>query len=116
VVLFALRPCQPVAAETTRLTFVLICDVYKMEDTRGRGGLARIAAALKAERANGRHVLIAHAGDAISPSLLSGMDRGAHMIDLLNDLPLDVFVPGNHEFDFGPEIFAERMAEAKFPI
>jgi len=26
-----------------------------------------------------------------------------------------VFVPGNHEFDFGKAIFMQRMAEAKFP-
>jgi 2',3'-cyclic-nucleotide 2'-phosphodiesterase (5'-nucleotidase family) len=27
-----------------------------------------------------------------------------------------VFVPGNHEFDFGKEIYAERRAQAKFPF
>ena len=28
----------------------------------------------------------------------------------------DVFVPGNHEFDFGKAVFFQRMAEANFPI
>jgi 2',3'-cyclic-nucleotide 2'-phosphodiesterase (5'-nucleotidase family) len=27
----------------------------------------------------------------------------------------DVFVPGNHEYDFGKAVFLQRMAEAKFP-
>jgi 2',3'-cyclic-nucleotide 2'-phosphodiesterase (5'-nucleotidase family) len=31
-------------------------------------------------------------------------------------MAVDVMVPGNHEFDFGPEIFQERISEAKFPI
>jgi 2',3'-cyclic-nucleotide 2'-phosphodiesterase (5'-nucleotidase family) len=29
---------------------------------------------------------------------------------------LDLMVPGNHEFDFGPENFQTRISEAKFPI
>ena len=57
-----------------------------------------------------------HSGDAISPSLLSGIDKGAHQIDILNQMGVDIMVPGNHEFDFGPDIFRARIGEAKFPI
>jgi 2',3'-cyclic-nucleotide 2'-phosphodiesterase (5'-nucleotidase family) len=28
----------------------------------------------------------------------------------------DIFVPGNHEFDFGKAVFLERMGEATFPL
>jgi 2',3'-cyclic-nucleotide 2'-phosphodiesterase (5'-nucleotidase family) len=28
----------------------------------------------------------------------------------------DIFVPGNHEFDFGKAVFLQRMAEASFPL
>ena len=31
-------------------------------------------------------------------------------------IPPDIFVPGNHEFDFGKAMFLKRMAEAKFPM
>jgi 2',3'-cyclic-nucleotide 2'-phosphodiesterase (5'-nucleotidase family) len=84
-----------------------------MEDENGRGGMARIAAVLKAEKARHGNVLIVHAGDTISPSLMSGFDKGAHIVDLFNMTPLDVFVPGNHEFDFGPDVFLKRMGELK---
>jgi 2',3'-cyclic-nucleotide 2'-phosphodiesterase (5'-nucleotidase family) len=84
-----------------------------MQADGGRGGMARIAAALKAEKARHGNVLIAHAGDTISPSLMSGFDKGASIVDLFNMTPLDIFVPGNHEFDFGPDVFLERMAELK---
>ena len=60
--------------------------------------------------------IYAHAGDLISPSLLSGFDQGAHTIALTNLAPPDIFTPGNHEFDFGPEVFFQRMKEAKFPL
>jgi 2',3'-cyclic-nucleotide 2'-phosphodiesterase (5'-nucleotidase family) len=104
------------AGGTTDITLVLVCDVYKMDEENGRGGLPRIAAVLKAEKARHRNVLIAHAGDTISPSLMSGFDKGAHIIALFNMTPLDVFVPGNHEFDFGPEVFRARMAETKAAV
>ena len=99
------------------LTLLLICDIYEVgANSKGRGGLAKVASVFRRERAQNPNVIAVHAGDAISPSLLSGVDRGAHMIDLLGDLNLDAFVPGNHEFDFGPEVFRSRMAEARFPV
>src|SRR3546814_2095602 len=52
----------------------------------------------------------------ISPSLLAGFDQGAHMIDLLNEAELGIMVLGNHEFDFGPAVTRQRIAEARFPI
>ncbi len=104
------------SADPVRLTFVLACDVYEMKDEGGRGGLPKLAAVLKAEKARFSNVLVAHAGDAISPSLMSSFDQGAHMIDILNMMPIDVFVPGNHEFDFGPDVFRTRMEEAKVPV
>jgi 2',3'-cyclic-nucleotide 2'-phosphodiesterase (5'-nucleotidase family) len=87
-----------------------------MPDGRTRGGFARLAAVVKAERRKGGHVIVAHAGDMISPSLMSGLDRGAHTIALSNRVGLDIFVPGNHEFDFGKAVFLQRMREAKFPV
>jgi 2',3'-cyclic-nucleotide 2'-phosphodiesterase (5'-nucleotidase family) len=103
-------------AETVNITFLLTNDVYKMSGGKERGGFARLSAVVKAERAKGGNTVYVHAGDAISPSLLSGFDQGEHIIALLNMAPPDFFVPGNHEFDFGPEIFAKRMGEAQFPV
>src|ERR1700704_6824351 len=108
-------------AESTRVSFILVNDIYLMSDQPGpdgqrRGGFARLAAIVKAERAKGGHVVFAHGGDTISPSLMSGVDRGGHIIALTNMVTLDVFVPGNHEFDFGKSIFFQRMREAKFPL
>ena len=104
------------ADRTVRVTLALICDIYDMSEQDGRGGFARVAGAVKAERARSPNVLVAHAGDTISPSLMSGFDKGAHIIELTNMIAPDVFVPGNHEFDFGEEVFRKRMAEAKFGL
>jgi len=87
-----------------------------MEEQAGRGGFARLAAVVNAERAKGGPTFFVHSGDTLSPSLLSGIDKGAHIIDILNHMGVDAMVPGNHEFDFGPDVFRERIAEANFPV
>ncbi len=111
----------PALAQTATITFVLTNDIYLMgdqvaSDGKRRGGFARLAAVVKAERAKGGHVVFAHGGDTLSPSLMSGIDRGAHIVALTNMFPPDIFAPGNHEFDFGKAVFLQRMAEAKFPV
>lgn len=102
-------------AETVNFTLLLTCDVYKVDNISERGGFARLNAAVKAERSKGGHVVYVHAGDLISPSLLSSFDMGEHTIALTNIAPPDMFIPGNHEFDFGTDIFMKRMSEAHFP-
>jgi 2',3'-cyclic-nucleotide 2'-phosphodiesterase (5'-nucleotidase family) len=106
---------QPAFAQTVKITFVQTNDIDRMEEDDGRGGVARLAAVVRAERANGP-TLFVHSGDTLSPSLLSGIDRGAHMIDLLNQMGVDAMVPGNHEFDFGADVFRTRIGEATFPV
>ncbi|MFL9828267.1 bifunctional metallophosphatase/5'-nucleotidase [Rhodoplanes sp. SY1] len=112
-------------AHAAKITFVLVNDIYEMadqqmQDGKTRGGFARLAAVVKAERAKaaagGGTVIFAHAGDTLSPSLMSGLDQGAHIVTLTNMVAPDIFVPGNHEFDFGKAVFLKRMGEARFPL
>lgn len=117
----AWRPAWAQTVRTTRITFLLVNDIYLMNETafpdgKARGGFARLASVVKAERAKGGHVLFAHGGDTLSPSLMSGFDHGAHIVALTNMVRPDIFVPGNHEFDFGKGVFFQRMAEARFPL
>src|SRR5690606_1342452 len=95
-------------------TLLLVNDIYKMSEVKGRGGFARLAAIARGERTKPAPLLYVHAGDMFSPSLMSGFDQGAHTVELLNIVPPDVFVPGNHEFDFGPDVYAKRRAESRF--
>ena len=108
----------PAHAEPATLTIVHVNDLDRLDGSDdGRGGVARLAAVVNEVRANSAgRVLVTHGGDAISPSLLSSFDRGAHMIDLFNRVGLDAMVLGNHEFDFTPAVTIRRIAEARFPI
>src|SRR3954471_22412068 len=123
--LAAWRPARAQATYSTKVTFVLFNDFYVMgeqpfPDGGKRGGFARLAAVVRAERAKaaseGRHVIVAHGGDTLSPSVMSALDLGAHIVALTNMIAPDILVPGNHEFDFGKAVFLQRMGEAMFPL
>jgi 5'-nucleotidase/UDP-sugar diphosphatase len=67
------------------------------------------------ERAKHRNVIVAHGGDTLSPSLMSGFDRGKHIVALTNLIAPDIFVAGNHEFDFGRDVrFWSACAKRNF--
>lgn len=109
--------CLPLAAsaEPTKITFLHTNDLYEISARRGQGGFAELMTLLKAERAAAQHSITTFGGDLISPSVMSGLTRGTQMVELMNAIGLDVAVPGNHEYDFGPEVAAQRIGESKFP-
>ena len=119
VALLALVPAiwTPAAAEPLSLTLVHVNDWDRMEGMDGRGGAAKIAAVVSEERARaektGGLAIVTFGGDMISPSLLSGLDKGEHMIVLANAIGFDIAVLGNHEFDFGPEVLKERLEQSE---
>jgi len=108
-------PITAAFADTIKLTFLGVGDVYNFADENGRGGFARLNAVAKAERAANPNTIYVFDGDMLSPSILSGFDKGQNTIDLTNLEPFDLAVPGNHEFDFGPENFIEKVAGSKYP-
>jgi len=107
--------CAPAIAETINLTILGVGDVYNFADDKGRGGFARLNALARAERAANPNTLYVFDGDMLSPSILSGFDKGQNTIDLTNLVPFDIAVPGNHEFDFGVDNFLQKMKASKYP-
>lgn len=105
----------PAMAETVKLTLLGVGDVYNYAEEDGRGGFPRLNAVAKAERAANPNTLYLFNGDMLSPSLISGFDMGQNTIDFTNLVPFDLAVPGNHEFDFGPENFADKRKASKYP-
>ena len=102
-------------AQPTKITFLHVNDVYEISAKRGQGGIAELMTLLRQERAAADHSITTLGGDLISPSVMSGLTKGSQMVELMNAIGLDVAVPGNHDFDFGPEITARRIGESRFP-
>jgi 5'-nucleotidase len=107
----------PVLATEQRVTLLHLNDVYQIGpvDKGQNGGLARVATIRGRVQAESPDTLLLLGGDTLSPSVASNTFKGEQMIAVWNSLKLDLAVPGNHEFDFGPEVFRQRVAESRFP-
>lgn len=102
-------------AQTAHVTFLHTNDNYEITATRGWGGFAQLMTALSEQRKATTTSLTTFGGDLISPSIMSGLHRGAQMIEMMNAVGTDLAVLGNHEFDFGPDVLRQRLSESRFP-
>jgi 2',3'-cyclic-nucleotide 2'-phosphodiesterase (5'-nucleotidase family) len=85
-------------------------------------GLARIASAVKAIRAEGRPTLLLDSGDTLQGTPTQALVfRGSvgngsdPTIRAMNRIGYDAMAVGNHEFDFGLARLEKSRGEAKFP-
>ena len=80
------------------------------------GGLARCATQIRAWQSANSHWVLLDIGDVYQGTAVSLASQGALMIRLLNALNYDAWVVGNHEFDWGTDTFAARVAESNMPV
>ncbi len=125
--LLILGSCQK---KITQKSFVILAinDVYRAEglDNGKVGGLARVKTLRDQLLAQGKDVVLLHAGDFLQPSFSSRVNKGAAMIDAMNQLDginqdFDdnmIITFGNHEFDKSKlkylPMVQERIDESKF--
>ncbi|XP_050442414.1 mannosylglucosyl-3-phosphoglycerate phosphatase isoform X2 [Adelges cooleyi] len=103
------------SGSTPPLVILHFNDVYNVEarDQEPCGGASRFSTMIKSFA----HLqpMILFSGDVFSPSMLSTFTKGEQMSKVLNNLGTQCAVYGNHEFDFGLEVLAERVSETNFP-
>ena len=80
-----------------------------VDDDDTRGGFARIAALIDAEKkANPDNVLVVDAGDFLMGTFFHIFEvNDGFQLHLMKKMGYDVVSIGNHEFDFGPNAFAQ---------
>ncbi|MGQ0571896.1 MAG: bifunctional metallophosphatase/5'-nucleotidase, partial [Armatimonadota bacterium] len=112
-----LLAAQASAQAPITLTFMHFNDDYQLGPVDGgkAGGLDRLAHLAKRLRELDPQAQLLFAGDLISPSLESSIFRGAQLIEGFNALGINAATLGNHEFDYGPAVLQERLAESRFP-
>ena len=72
--LLSVTAFAPAKAEVVKITLLGVGDVYNFNGGKTRGGMARLNAVARAERAANPNFLYLFDGDLLSPSLLSGLD------------------------------------------
>lgn len=58
--------------------------------------------------------LVTHGGGMFTPSLLTSLDQGRHMVELMNAVGVDYAVPGSHEVGIGDLEMEDRIDESDF--
>ncbi|WP_395454954.1 bifunctional metallophosphatase/5'-nucleotidase [Azospirillum melinis] len=99
-----------------RLTILYTQGTTDLDETAGRGGMARLAGTIRQERAAHPNLLVLHGGQTLAPSVLAFYDQGAHIIDLLNGMTIDAMAALNREYHHGDDRLSARAFEAGFPI
>ncbi|OYD81189.1 bifunctional metallophosphatase/5'-nucleotidase [Azospirillum brasilense] len=110
----ALGAVAPLAS-AAELSIVFTSTMADIEPVEGEGGLANLATLLHTKRAEG-NTLFLHGGASLTAGVLSTFDRGAHMIDLLNELQPDMMAVTKRDLGFGKDELTLRSYEARFPF
>jgi len=84
------------------------------------GGYARLATEIRDRRAaleaEGTPVLTLDAGDQFQGTLYYTTYKGQAEVEFMNAIGFDAMALGNHEFDDGPDVLADFIAAAAFPV
>jgi 5'-nucleotidase / UDP-sugar diphosphatase len=81
-------------------------------------GIARVAQVVDDVRSSvgAGNALLVDAGDEMQGSLLSNLQKGEPTIAAFNAMKYDVATFGNHEFDWGQTVLADRTTQADYPF
>lgn len=104
----------------TELTILYTNDIhaaYQRDEDQGRLGFAALAAYAKELEDAGKTVVLIDGGDAIQGEAVATLSKGSYIVDMMNEMGYLMSVPGNHEFDFGMDVFldlAKNRAEYSY--
>ncbi|MGT2929583.1 5'-nucleotidase C-terminal domain-containing protein [Streptococcus dentasini] len=106
------------ASKTTSegTTIIHTNDVHgRIVEEEGVIGDAKLAAIVKASRAQGKTLLF-DAGDSFQGLPISNSSKGEDMADIMNTIGYDAMTLGNHEFDFGLYQLKRLREKLNFPM
>ncbi len=118
--LWLILSLAPVAVQgqVKSLTILHSNDLHAhlLPDDHGNGGFARLATAVRREKANCKACLYLNAGDIVQGTPVSTIYRGMPVYEVANLLGFDASTLGNHEFDYGWRRLQEFVRRARFPV
>ncbi|MDY0102459.1 MAG: bifunctional UDP-sugar hydrolase/5'-nucleotidase [Lentimicrobium sp.] len=99
--------------DTTRIVLLSVNDMHAKIDN-----FPRFKSLVDSIKGCHENVLLLSAGDIFTgnPVVDQYPDKGYPMIQLMNLTGFNASALGNHEFDYGQDVLAKRIAQAEFPI
>ena len=56
------------------------------------------------------------AGDAVQGEVIGTLTEGSAIVELMNSVGYDYAVPGNHEFDYGMDVFKQLSGQTEADV
>lgn len=81
-----------------------------------RGGTAHVASKAQELRGEYENTLFVDSGDNVSGQVMTDLNGGRAMVEMMNEMDYDAVTLGNHGFDFGGDVLRERIDSAKYPV
>jgi 2',3'-cyclic-nucleotide 2'-phosphodiesterase (5'-nucleotidase family) len=103
------------AFSSTKINIIFASTMFDITDYK-YGNYSKLATLLENERANNQHTIFLFGGDSLGPSSMSSLDKGVHIIDILNFLEPDTVAVNKRELIFGADELTLRSFEAAFPF
>ncbi|HEY9856082.1 MAG TPA: hypothetical protein V6D05_10115, partial [Stenomitos sp.] len=76
------------------------------------GGLSRASALIEKERSRGLPTLLLCSGNVLGPNMISAASKGKAMVEAMNRMGYDAWLPSNHDFSYGLNVLRDRIREA----
>jgi 2',3'-cyclic-nucleotide 2'-phosphodiesterase (5'-nucleotidase family) len=128
VVLLALAACQPASdaeSQSSRIVTLLFTNdvesaydpipAFWLDDQEMIGGIAEMTTLINNIRRDEPRVFLFDSGD-IFTGALAKLTQGRLAFELMITMGYDAMAIGNHEFEYGHEVFAWQKNRAPFPV
>ena len=116
----------PTALPADRIQILHTDDIHGRLDSEvvsngttsfGQGGMAALAGTVAVLRRRApEHTLLLDGGDAWQGTFISNENKGATVTRAMSLMQYDAMSVGNHDFDWGQDVLAQRAKEASFPF
>jgi 5''-nucleotidase/2'',3''-cyclic phosphodiesterase and related esterases len=107
-----------VPASAKHITLLHTNDTHAraVEGASGEMGYAKLAGIIDSYRNANPNTLLLDAGDAVHGTTFATLVGGESVVQVMNKMGYDAFVPGNHDFNYGYERLLELESMMKFPV
>lgn len=85
--------------------------ILQTTDLHGSIRMPAVAGIIEKEQASGSDPLWIDCGDMIQGTLNAALDHGCGVEAWMNQVRCDVCIPGNHDFDFGTDVFRRHLRQ-----
>lgn len=88
---------------------------YWLKGSPRLGGAAQLSTLINQIRKRDQTVFLFDTGDMFT-GMLSNVTRGEALMEMMMSMNYDAMAIGNHEFDYGSDIFEKQMYRVPFPV